>query len=144
MVPELSSTRLRLKPVPILLYNMTSNTPIDAITSHDFMGKNGFHWWIGIVESRRDPLNLGRAKVRILGHHHESITILPTDQLPWALAIAPLANSTCPKSPPEASWVLGFFIDGVLGQQPVMLGVLPGYRFKESQFQTPNAQILPT
>jgi hypothetical protein len=101
------------------------------INAHDFMGKNGFIWWIGIVEDRNDPLNLGRARVRILGFHNEETDKLATKDLPWALSLAPLANPSSPKSPPDGSWVLGFFLDGLLAQQPVMLGVLPGYRSQE-------------
>lgn len=99
--------------------------------AHDFMGKNGFIWWIGIVEDRHDPLDLGRARVRIIGFHNEETDKLPTKELPWALALASLSNSSSPKSPPDGSWVLGFFLDGLLAQQPVMLGVLPGYRTQE-------------
>lgn len=108
-------------------------------SAHDFMGKDGFVWWIGVVEDNKDPLKLGRARVRIFGFHNESAqtttsesaaTGIATDDLPWALAMAPLGNSGCPKAPPIASWVLGFFLDGQLAQQPVMLGVLPGYRYQ--------------
>lgn len=123
------------------------NAQLQAIAgaqSHAFMGKNGFLWWVGIVEDTDDPLKLGRARVRILGHHHERTSVLPTEDLPWALALAPLGNSSSPKSPPHASWVLGFFLDGQLGQQPVMLGVLPGYRYKVAPTEDSNATALPT
>ena len=33
----------------------------------NFMGKDGFVWWQGVVEDRQDPLYLGRCRVRILG-----------------------------------------------------------------------------
>jgi len=118
-----------------VLIPMESNLmPLGGPDSHDFMGKNGFLWWIGVVEDRNDPLELGRARVRIFGTHHESTSVLPTSSLPWALALTPLNNASSPKSPPEASWVFGCFLDGQLCQQPLMLGVLPGYRTK-----TPNA-----
>ena len=123
------------------------NTDIRSLAghnSHQFMGKDGFLWWIGIVEDRNDPLGLGRARVRILGHHHERPAVLPTKDLPWALALSPLDNSTAAISPPHASWVLGFFIDGQLGQQPLMLGVLPGYRFKKVHSENSNTTPLPT
>jgi hypothetical protein len=107
---------------------------IGKVSDHDFMGRNGFYWWVGVVEDVNDPLRLGRARVRIFGVHHESVDVLPTDQLPWATALAPLSASTSPKSPPHASWVLGFFLDGRLAQQPVMLGVFCGLRS-----QTPEA-----
>ncbi len=113
---------------------MQSN--IGKLDAHHFMGKNGFVWWIGVVEDRMDPLELGRARVRIFGHHHDSVDVLPTASLPWAIAMAPLGSSTSPKSPPETSWVFGCFLDGSLSQQPLMLGVLPGYRWRD-----PNASL---
>lgn len=104
---------------------------IGSINAHDFMGKDGFFWWIGVVEDRNDPLKLGRARVRVFGYHTSDQTLLPTEDLPWALALTPLNNPHGVKSPEESSWVLGFFLDGQIGQQPVMLGVLPGARVKE-------------
>lgn len=125
---------------------VSSSPSLDSIRSlkaHEFMGKNGFIWWIGVVEDFNDPLELGRARVRILGYHHEDDAIMPTNELPWALAIAPLNNAGAPKSPPIASWVLGFFLDGQLAQQPVMLGVLPGYRTKQVS-TSDSSPTLPT
>ena len=43
-----------------------------------FQGKDGFVWWNGVVENRKDPLFLGRCKVRILGWHTEDKSMLPT------------------------------------------------------------------
>ena len=111
------------------------DTPkLGNITAHDFMGKNGFFWWIGVVEDCNDPLKLGRARVRIFGYHTANHVLLPTEDLPWAIAITPLNNPRGVKSPSPSEWVLGFFLDGELGQQPVMLGVLNGYRYKENVF----------
>lgn len=124
---------------------MLANSPlrISGPDSHHFMGKNGFHWWIGVVEDRNDPLKLGRARVRIFGHHHDSPTVLPTENLQWALALTPLDNPSAPKSPPVASWVFGCFLDGQLAQQPLMLGVLPGYRYKNPDESPTNSLFLP-
>ena len=36
-----------------------------------FMGFDGFIWFTGVVEDRRDPMKLGRMKVRIAGIHTE-------------------------------------------------------------------------
>lgn len=104
---------------------------IGSIGAHDFMGKNGFFWWIGVVEDRNDPLKLGRARVRIFGYHTSDQTLIAKEDLPWALPLAPLDNPHGVKSPEESSWVLGFFLDGQIAQQPVMLGVLPGVRLHE-------------
>ena len=33
----------------------------------DYLGRDTFTWWVGEVEEIRDPAELGRIKVRILG-----------------------------------------------------------------------------
>ena len=116
---------------------------IGQLATHDFMGKNGFLWWFGVVEDRKDPLELGRARVRIFGYHNSNAELLPTDQLPWALAVAPLGNSEAPKSPPEATWVFGFFLDGPIGQQPVMLAAIPGLRYRNTVENKGNRTNIP-
>ena len=42
------------------------------------MGKDGFTWFVGAVEDRKDPKFLGRLKVRILGYHTEDKEKLPS------------------------------------------------------------------
>jgi len=44
-----------------------------------FQGKDGFIWWNGVVEDRKDPLFLGRCRVRILGWHTADKSELPTE-----------------------------------------------------------------
>ena len=57
----------------------------------DVAGRNGFVWWIGIVESRNDPLKLGRCQVRIGGGWHSDNRLkVPTKDLPWATACLPI------------------------------------------------------
>lgn len=105
---------------------------IGLLRAHDFMGKDGFVWFIGQVVDVRDPLEFGRARVRIFGTHSFDDSVLPTEHLPWAQALAPLGNAEAPKSPPIGTFVVGFFLDGQLAQQPVMLGCLSGKRHKET------------
>ena len=31
----------------------------------NFVGKDGFYWWIGEVEDNEDPLHIGRVKCRV-------------------------------------------------------------------------------
>ena len=45
----------------------------------NFMGKDGFVWWQGVVEDRHDPDFLGRCRVRILGWHTEDRSQMPTE-----------------------------------------------------------------
>ena len=57
------------------------------MSTTDFMGRDGFIWWAGVVEDRQDPLKLGRCRVRCLGYHTEDKNVLPTSDLPWAHSI---------------------------------------------------------
>ena len=43
-----------------------------------FMGLDGFVWFVGVVEDRNDPDQLGRVRVRCLGFHTEDLGKLPT------------------------------------------------------------------
>jgi len=87
----------------------------------DFAGKDGFIWWVGFVEDRKDPLKLGRLKVRCVAWDSQSKMELPTDFLPWAQVVTPLN-----KTPREGDMVLGFFADGVDAQQRIVFGYFPG------------------
>jgi hypothetical protein len=97
-----------------------------------FMGKDGFVWWQGVVEDRHDPLYLGRCKVRILGWHSENKNDQPTVSLPWAYPVAPITSASqtgvgsTPLGPVEGTWVLGFYRDGDAGQEPLFFGTLGG------------------
>lgn len=94
----------------------------------DFIGQNDFTWFIGVVEDRNDPVQLGRVRVRCFGWHTEDKGQIPTGSLPWAI---PLQGITSPaisgvgQSPTglvEGSWVVGFFLDGEDAQEPVVMG----------------------
>ena len=97
-----------------------------------FQGKDGYIWWNGVVEDRNDPLMIGRCKVRILGWHTADKAELPTDNLPWAQVLMPITSASqtgvghAPVGPVEGTWVMGFYRDGELAQEPVMVGTLPG------------------
>ena len=41
-------------------------------------------WFMGVVEDRRDPDELGRVRVRCFGIHPDDKNTLPTNDLPWA------------------------------------------------------------
>jgi len=98
----------------------------------NFMGKNGFQWFVGVVEDRQDPKHLGRIRVRALGYHTENLTDLPTADLPWAHPMNPITSATVsgvgqtPLGSVEGTWVVGFFQDGADAQQPIIIGTLPG------------------
>jgi hypothetical protein len=98
----------------------------------EFMGKNGFQWFVGVVEDRQDPKTLGRLRVRCLGYHTEGLDKLPTADLPWAHVMNPITSATVsglgqtPLGAVEGTWVVGFFQDGGDAQQPIIIGTLPG------------------
>ncbi len=96
-----------------------------------FMGKDGFNWFVGVVEDRQDPEHCSRVRVRALGYHTENTSKIPTSDLPWAHVMMPVTaggNSGIGVSPHfllEGTWVLGFFRDPAM-QEPIILGTLPG------------------
>lgn len=97
-----------------------------SIPTKNFAGIGGFVWFFGIVEDRQDPLGLGRVRVRVYSLHSEGLTDIPTEDLPWASVIQSPNDRTF-STPREADMVFGFFTDGMDGQQPVIIGVVPGY-----------------
>ena len=98
-----------------------------------FMGLDGFIWFVGVVESRNDPAQLGRVQVRCLGYHTADKNLIPTTDLPWAHVMHPVTDpavqglGNTPSFLVEGTWVIGFFRDAREKQQPVVMGTLPGY-----------------
>lgn len=92
----------------------------------NFLGLEGFIWFIGIVENRIDPLKLGRCQIRVFGWHTDNKSLIPTSDLPWALPLNPVNSATTLNTPKEGDMVVGFFTDGESAQYPVIFGVLPG------------------
>lgn len=87
-----------------------------------------FH--IGVIENREDPLRLGRCKVRVVGIHTHDKSVLPTNDLPWAVQSIP--NSAAmngigisPTNFVEGTVVLVVFLDAHK-QSPVIMGGLVG------------------
>ncbi len=78
-------------------------------------------WFIGVVEDVNDPLKINRVKVRCIGYHTDNKNLIKIGDLPWA----PFLSSTAQMSAPmvnQGDWVVGFFIDGMQAQQPVIIG----------------------
>ena len=100
-----------------------------------FLGRDGFRWWIGQVAPREvqdDQLNEGkgwsnRYKVRIMGYHPFTED-LKTSDLPWAIALLPTtagsgaANYAKSTVLQQGDVCFGFFLDGDEAQVPCILG----------------------
>lgn len=101
-----------------------------------FLGKDGFAWFFGVVEDRKDPLKIGRVRVRILGFHSDDKNVLPTKELPWATPIQGITSAaiggkgSTPIGLLEGTWVLGFFSDPGSYQIPMVLGSIAGLNSK--------------
>lgn len=101
----------------------------------NFIGQDGFVWWIGIVEDIDDPLTLGRCKVRCFGYHPaKSTNLVPTEDLPWSLTIHPLNTPNLYGTPRLGDWVFGFFLDSLSAQEPAILGYLPAIPEAASEY----------
>ena len=121
----------------------------EALLKSNFLGKDGFIWWIGQVadpkvwrnensrvegtkkeaEATIDKGAWGyRCKVRIIGYHSFDRNILPDDDLPWAHVLTSASDG----APGQGGFgklpllvggesVVGFFLDGEDAQQPVLM-----------------------
>ncbi|MDX8383195.1 MAG: hypothetical protein R8M45_03870 [Ghiorsea sp.] len=100
---------------------------------------NDAYFWTGVVEDRHDPLQLGRVRVRIVGHHtnqlkevKDSSLGIPVKHLPWAHPLMPITSASMngigetPIGPVEGTWVCGFSRDGMACQSLVYMGTLTG------------------
>ncbi len=121
----------------------------------NFLGKDGFRWWIGQVapeDAQGDQINQigntwgSRVKVRIYGYHPPNETELANDDLPWAqVLLSPQGGSgkanrarSLRISPGDI--VMGFFLDGDDAQLPVILGMFantPDYYGGTSEYTSP-------
>ena len=111
----------------------------EALLKTNFVGKDGFRWWVGQVapaEVQGEQLAPkkgvdswgNRLKVRIMGYHPFSKTDLADEDLPWANIMLPStsgtggANFAASVALRPGDVVIGFFLDGETAQQPVILG----------------------
>ena len=100
----------------------------------NFVGKDGFFWWVGEVEDNEDPMELGRVRVRVLGYYTNvrggTTADLPTKNLPWATVLQHTSqpgNDNQGESSGQlqpGAIVMGFFMDGDSAQMPIVIGVL--------------------
>jgi hypothetical protein len=106
----------------------------ESLLKSNFLGRDGFRWWIGQVapEEVQKQLNKdgwgNRLKVRIMGYHPYSVAELPNEDLPWAQVLLSTSDgtgssnyATSHKVRPS-DIVFGFFLDGDNAQIPVISG----------------------
>jgi hypothetical protein len=101
-----------------------------------FAGKDGFVWWTGVVESRQDPLKMGRCRVRCIGWDSDNKMQAPTESLPWAMPLLPINNPN-PYAIKEGDMVMGFFMDGENAQERVIMGIFPKIPLRKANNQQP-------
>jgi hypothetical protein len=102
-----------------------------SLINPNFLGKESFRWFIGICTRYKWFADDGyKAKVRIIGYHPDSKDVIDEPELPWAHVLVPLQFG-CGEGGTGASFnsrggetVVGFFMDGDNGQQPVIIGGL--------------------
>ena len=113
----------------------------------NFIGKDGFNWWVGQVENDggkfwntelkdgegdfdySDTDWTNKVKVRIIGYHNPSRKELPTVDLPWAQVLMPAiygmrSGIGSVHQLQINSWVVGFFMDGASSQIPIVMGAI--------------------
>ena len=58
----------------------------DSLLKSAVAGRDGFTWWVGEVESIKDPQKIGRVKVRIVGWYtgHGEVAYKDNSQQPEA------------------------------------------------------------
>jgi hypothetical protein len=104
----------------------------------NFIGEQGFIWFIGTVVDRNDPLKMGRVRVRCYGWHTEDVSQISNDDLPWAVVMTPTTSHSTlgvGESPDlqVGAWVVGFFMDGRRAQEPCIMGSLPTSNLNEQE-----------
>lgn len=103
----------------------------------------------GVVEDRNDPLKVGRVRVRVFGKHTSDKSQISTKDLFWASVLMPVtsaSNSGVSETPCllEGSHVVGYFRDGPLSQDPVVIGSILGIPTQQANagvgFNDPNGK----
>ena len=118
------------------------------------IGSGGMPWWIGQIESPKDPdetggdpKRAGRYRVRIVGVHLKEGLITPTTELPWAQVMMPATHPYSDSGVTGSSvnfevgnWVIGFFLDPDK-QKPVIMGSIghiPGSTTEKNDDDNPG------
>lgn len=90
------------------------------------MGAEGVYYFFGQVEDLQDPLQIGRARIRVFGEHEG----LDTEELPWAMPLLPITSASAqqvgisPTGLGIGTHVMGIYLDGKEKQKLLMLGTI--------------------
>ena len=116
----------------------------------NFLGRDGFTWWIGQIapyaatETQDGENGWGcRYKVRIMGYHPYTDQLADED-LPWAIVMRPPGTGTGSGGMSktihynQGDTVIGFFLDGDNAQQPIIMGALGN-----SRYAAKNGEVVP-
>ena len=120
---------------------------MDSFIRQNFIGKDGFIWWIGQIAPKEVWINNflegvpgpiasttdsqktwgQRYKVRIMGYHPYSTAELEDKDLPWAQCLSAPGNSGSLNTAEtvrlnEGDVVIGWFLDGHNAQVPMIMG----------------------
>ena len=125
-----------------------------SLLKSNYIGKDGFIWWIGQVapasvwrneqsipdsgpnkkDAKKQDVIGGswayRCKVRIIGYHPFDRSVLPDNDLPWAHVMTTGAEGSIQGGVGQTlrltggEVAFGFFLDGEDGQQPVVVGLI--------------------
>ena len=128
------------------------------------IGKNGYYWWIGQiapeetwkdnqpgkpVKTNKEIKGYGeRYRVAIMGYHTQDD--IENNKLPWAYVQYPVTAGGGPRGSfqsanlTEGTFVSGFFLDGEVGQIPIITGAI-GYNDYQvfSRTLTPDTRFKP-
>ena len=111
----------------------------NILLKSNFLGKDGFRWWIGqVAPAKTWKSNFmgknnawgNRVRVRIMGYHPQNTTELKDEELPYALILLSATdgsgggNHKKKSKIQQGDVVVGFFLDGDDAQQPVIFGVI--------------------
>ena len=108
----------------------------ESLFKTNFIGRDGFRWWIGQIapdevqtSQTKEKKGWGnRYKVRILGYHPYNNVELKDEELPWATVISPPGHGTGSGGISktlrfqQGDTVIGFFLDGDNAQVPMIFG----------------------
>jgi hypothetical protein len=108
----------------------------------DFYGDQ-MRWFVGTVTTIQDPLELGRAKIRVDGIHVDDPSLIPPDALPWAQCMVPITQGGTNEYGNNlgiqvGSRVFGLFLDGKHSQMPMIMGTLPKFESESPSGKSTN------